>query len=731
MNTILIDHFINDAPIEIGVFDVDMNFIKCSNQWLKKMGKDIQEVKGKSYYDVFPKTSTKIKEIHSHCLKGSFSSFEGEKTILPSGKIQWLNWKINPWKTEEDKIGGLIIVSEDVTHKKNEEEYRLKAQAIAKIGGWEVNLITNNVYWTKITKAIHKVSEDFTPSLEEVINFYKKGYHRKKIITYISSAISSGTPWNAELKIVTNEGVEKWVRTIGKPEIVNDKIVRLTGTFQDIDDRKKAEIQHQETLKRLSIATKTANIGIWDFNIKKGVLSCDDSMYLLFELDRDNFSNVFEAWNSAIYEDDRKRVLNEMQESLIHEKEFNTEYRIKSSNGDIKYIKSIGDLHRDENGVPVKIVGAKWDVTEFKKAELELIKKKESFAGVFDNSAVGMALVGLDGSWLKINKSLSSSLGYTSKELMKLTFQDITHPDDLVVDLKLLQELIEGKRDGYQIEKRYFHKKGHIIYVILSVTKVSKIDGNISHFISQVVDITSRKKAENKVKSVLKITSEQNKSLTNFAHIVSHNLRSHSTNLSMLTGFLINEEDEKEKKQIVKMLSDSSESLNETITHLNEVVSVKLNVLGKLEKVNIVDVLNNVRKSIITQLNDNNVTLNVKIEKTHCVRVVPAYLDSILLNLLTNSVKYRAPDRKPIINITTRKVNNQIVLTFSDNGLGIDLDKHRDKVFGMYKTFHKHKDSKGIGLFITKNQIEAMNGRIDVESKVDKGTTFTLIFNMN
>lgn len=721
--------FIDDAPIEIGVLDIDMHFIKCSKLFLSKIGKTEKEIIGKSYYKVFPNTTDDIKKIHEYCLKGSYISFDGEKLINKTGRVQWFNYKINSWKNDKDKVGGLIIVREDISHKRNEDEYRLKAQKVANVGGWDVNLISNEVYWTSITKKIHGLNDDYIPNLETGINFYKEGYYREKIVSLISEAISSGTPWDEELIIVTASGEEKWVRAIGKAEYVNGKAVKLTGTFQDIDDRKRAELEHFEVQKRLNIATKTASIGVWDYDLAKQELSCDTGTLTLYGSEKNKYTDLYKAWKNILVEEDRDRVINEMHYAIQNNDEFNTDFRIKLKNGKIKYIKSIGQLHKDQNTGAVKMIGANWDITEYKHVVLKLDKRKESFAGVFNNSSVGMALIGLDGRWLEINKSLCNSLGYTRAELVNLTFQDVTHPDDYLKDLNFLDQLIEGKIDNYQIEKRYFHKKGHVVYVILSVTKVTKIDGSLSHFISQVVDITPLKEAENKVKAVLKITAGQNESLTNFAHIVSHNLRSHSTNLSMLTGFLINEEDPGERANLINMLNESSDSLDETITHLNEVVSVKLNVLGKLESVIILETFNSVRKSIIALLNENNVILNVQIPKEFVVSAVPAYLESILLNLLTNSIKYSSPKRRLVIDVKTRRERDKIVLNFSDNGLGIDMDRHKHKIFGMYKTFHKHKNSKGIGLFITKSQIEAMNGKIEVESSVDIGTTFTLYFN--
>jgi signal transduction histidine kinase len=104
------------------------------------------------------------------------------------------------------------------------------------------------------------------------------------------------------------------------------------------------------------------------------------------------------------------------------------------------------------------------------------------------------------------------------------------------------------------------------------------------------------------------------------------------------------------------------------------------------------------------------------------------YLESILLNLLTNAVKYSSPKRRPQVKVTTRKMQDGIKLYFSDNGLGIDLTRYKDRIFGLYQRFHDHADSKGLGLYIVNSQIRVMGGEIDVESEVDKGTTFIITF---
>lgn len=210
---------------------------------------------------------------------------------------------------------------------------------------------------------------------------------------------------------------------------------------------------------------------------------------------------------------------------------------------------------------------------------------------------------------------------------------------------------------------------------------------------------------------------------------MSHNLRSHSTNMTMLTRFLNEEKDEEERLNLNRMITSASKSLSETITHLNDVVQVKTGALEKLQSISVLNTINHIITSINGLLEEQDTTLNIDVSKTHFVNAVPAYLESIFLNVLTNALKYSSPNRKPSIKIKSQVKNEKILITFIDNGQGIDLNRHGDKIFGMYKTFHKHRDAKGIGLFITKNQIESMNGSINIESIVDKGTTLYIELN--
>jgi signal transduction histidine kinase len=128
-------------------------------------------------------------------------------------------------------------------------------------------------------------------------------------------------------------------------------------------------------------------------------------------------------------------------------------------------------------------------------------------------------------------------------------------------------------------------------------------------------------------------------------------------------------------------------------------------------------------------VSSSNTRIVNNIPENLVVHFVPSYLESILLNLLTNAIKYKSPERNPIIELSVERNLSFTVLAIKDNGLGIDLKKNKEKLFGMYKTFHNNSDARGFGLFITKNQIEAMGGKIEVESELGKGSTFKIYIN--
>lgn len=354
--------------------------------------------------------------------------------------------------------------------------------------------------------------------------------------------------------------------------------------------------------------------------------------------------------------------------------------------------------------------------------------KDKLFENIFDNAPNGIAIIGLDYKWVKVNRSLLDLLGYSEEELYTMRFPDMTHKDDLELAIAQKFELLERHIARYQIKKRYFHKTGRIIWVLSSVSLEFHADGTPLYFISQVVDITKYKELVWQMNSLTDITNNQNEKLKDFAHIATHDIRSHLGNLNMIAGFMEDELQDIKKDENFKMLKVALLQLDNTISNLNEVRKEQFSAHENLIPLNLSEfVANNIYNISAIARHEACEIINAVDENIE-VLAIPVYLDSVILNLLTNAIKYRSEKRNAFVQLQTRVSEDYVILEVSDNGLGIDLETHRHNLFQFKKTFHQREDANGIGLFITKNHVESMGGEIQVISQVDVGSTFSLFF---
>ena len=343
----------------------------------------------------------------------------------------------------------------------------------------------------------------------------------------------------------------------------------------------------------------------------------------------------------------------------------------------------------------------------------------------FNNTYNGIAIVNLDGNWLKVNDSVCHIFGYTRWELFNMDINNIVYAQDLGVHEEKFEKLINGEIDKYRVKQRYFHKDGTIIWILIYVSLVYFKEGR-PHMIWQFTDVTNRQRNQDKLKLMLSVAEEQNERLRSFASIVTHNLRSHSGNLSVLTDFLQQDYSNLEQNENFQLLKQAVENLEETVSHLTQVAKIREIEDSKMKILNLYDYAEKATYNIIALAQNAEATIYNEIDEDICVKGIPAYLDSIILNFLTNAIKYKSEKRRPIIELKSHIQDDFVVLTIKDNGLGIDLDKFGDTLFAMYKTFHKNEDAIGIGLFITKNHIESLGGKVTVTSEVDVGTEFSV-----
>lgn len=353
-------------------------------------------------------------------------------------------------------------------------------------------------------------------------------------------------------------------------------------------------------------------------------------------------------------------------------------------------------------------------------------ESKQLFKNVFDYSAVGVALVSPDGRWLNVNQAICEMLGYSRQELMKGSFQDITHPDDLAADMAFVSQMLKKERESYQMEKRYIKKGGDVIWVLLSVSLTWQ-EGKPAFFISQLTDITAKRQLQMEVEKKNAELEANIVKLNEFNRIVAHNLRGPASTLINMADFLEQNKNETDRNFLLSRVKDTSLLIIHTLNDLKELLEIQIHQEKQPVAYCFKDALQNSMQMLEGEIKSSVATLNVRFDVEE-VMFPKAYLDSVFYNLLSNALKYRRPENPPIIDITAAAADGHVVLTVKDNGIGIDMAKHGQDLFKYKKVFHKGFDSHGVGLFLTRSQLEANNGRIEAESAVDKGTVFRVYF---
>ena len=427
---------------------------------------------------------------------------------------------------------------------------------------------------------------------------------------------------------------------------------------------------------------------------------------------------------SIIHADDKDRVLNQLSFALENKLTFEMSFRIHTKMGEEKWLWQKGNGIWDEAGNLIAIEGFATDFTETKRAENVIKEQGETLQNIFYFSPIPMIITRIDdGMIMMVNEGAEKLFGFNKIELIG------KHTSKLYSDKNERTEILLALNQNKKIfnrETQIRNEKNEIISCLLSI-EIIKLKGE-RRYLKSFTDITERKINEIALNKSLEIVTEQNNRLLNFSYIVSHNLRSHTSNILSLINFLEREKSEIEKVNLLNHLKIVSNLLNETLYNLNEVISINKNLNTTIDKLNLHDYINQAMDVLKKDILLKNATVINLVPADCSINHNPAYLESILLNFLSNAVKYASPNRQPEIKFEAKQTNQLVELSISDNGLGIDLKKFNDRLFGMYKTFHGNKDARGIGLFITKNQIDAMGGKIEVTSEVNKGTTFKISF---
>lgn len=673
----------------------------------------------------------------------------------------------------KEELDAILSFSKNISFAINKKQYEVKlaesetrfklAMQGANEGLWDWNLITDRVYYSPVWKSMlgyneNELNGDIT-TFENMLHKDDLEFAFKNINDYLEGNIKK---YEIEFRLKHKNG--SYLTFLVRGNAIKDsngKYYRMIGTLVDITQSKKDDLFFKQINDSLSVNTGP-------FYFSEFTKFCCENLGIkfalvgIYNLEKNEVDTIsFRADNVEVH--DYKYNLD------------NTPCDVVLKGGDCSYSKNVQnyfpkdeDLKKfgitsyvgiplmDENKLPIGIIALMDD----KPMEDILYKEKliKFLAPRTTNELIG----------LKINKQLKESETFTKGILSSLSFQiAVINPNGVIIstnevwndfsneDGKKTNELtgvgsnyfdtfniaikngniyskkaligiksvLNNELKRFELEYPY-HSNGKDKWFLLSV---SGFEGDRQNAVIIHKDITDRKLIESQLHKTVNELINKNNDLMQFNYIVSHNLRAPIANILGLVSVLNYQNSESETKKIIEYIGQSIFKMDDLVKDLNEMLAIRSLISSKKEIVNIENVIDSIFHSIEKQRVESNAIINVDIKNDATeILTVKSYFESILYNLLSNAIKYRSPLRQLELSVIIKKENDKFKIKISDNGIGIDLVQNGKDLFGLYKRFNVEQEGKGLGLYMVKNQIEAINGEIKIESELNKGTTFLI-----
>ncbi|SHK80574.1 PAS domain S-box-containing protein [Maribacter aquivivus] len=503
-------------------------------------------------------------------------------------------------------------------------------------------------------------------------------------------------------------------------------IIGVIIKVESISKTQELEIELNKTKLILNQKSSVAKIGSWDYDVQNETLNWTSIVNKIYGLSSD-FKPTLENSINFYVEESQEIIKKLVSDAINSGKPWNEKLQLKKSDGEVIWVNTIG-RPKFKGSNCTRIIGTIQHIKNETKPNTEINDNILIEYPLFEKVPFGLAIVDFkNGNLLDVNEQFTKLTSFNKEHFIGHNFKKFIK-DNIISKSAELKIQLEEHGSFKPVKFTYTNQKKHNINIKMTGTLVEGTSG-IKSVLCTFENITSQTKLEKNLKNTIASAREKNEQLLNFAHMVSHNLKTHATNFSLLLNFLNDETGKNQRNKYMNMLFSASDNLSETIKGLREIVAVKSSINEEKKLLSLNESLFVVEQNVAGLLKETYGKIINEIPETTQVKALPAYLNSILTNCITNSIKYRSPDKKPIIILSIEESKNYTILSVEDNGLGIDLEKYGNQLFGLYKTFHRNKDSRGIGLYITKNQMEAMNGNITVESKPNEGTTFRFHFN--
>lgn len=486
-----LENFFTNSIDLLCIADTEGHFYRLNPEWKRVLGYEISELEGKPFIDyVHPEDVALTIHATQALAKNSIIQDFFNRYRHKDGSYRWIEWRSYP-------EGGMIYASaRDVTERKHAEqklqENIERAQAFSDASN-EGIIISDNGIVVEANKQFLKI-HGFNEYSEIIGKSILEEFTPPEALATVKQHIVSNSDESYEtISYRKNKSVFP-VEIRGHAITLRGRNMRIT-TIRDLTEQKRTEQEMRETDLWLRDSQRNSHIGSYNFFIPTGVWKSSEEMDVIFGIPH-NYDKSIDGWIKLIHPEHQLEMTDHLLNHVIAQRnQFNKDYRIvRQSDGEVRWVHGLGNLTFDDKSNPMQMIGTIQDITEQRNSQAEIIINEQRFRSIFENSSLGIALIGFDAKYLMVNNALCQILGYTPEEMLNMTFYDVTHPDDRDISRNALDYILT--EDSIRYAKRYIHKDGRVVWAETSSRLIHGNSNEPLYFVSHVNDITEKKIAE-------------------------------------------------------------------------------------------------------------------------------------------------------------------------------------------------------------------------------------------
>jgi PAS domain S-box-containing protein len=485
-------------------------------------------------------------------------------------------------------------------------------------------------------------------------------------------------------------------------------------------------IKEKEELFRLvSMATNDA---IWDWNLQDNTIRWNENFKSLFGYGH-SFTSV-KAWTSFIHPEDSARVVSSRQRALAAGDHYwFDEYRFRCADGSYSDVTDRAYLLYGPEGQPSRMVGSIQDMTLEKEMQLQLQASLERFRFLAEAMPQKVWTALPDGHVNYLNQQWVDYTGYSFEQLKGHGLAEVFHPEDLPAVLKTWGQAI-ATGTGFQIEHRLAQAEGDYRWHLSRGLPMRNAAGEVVMWVGTDTDIHEQKLAQQELLAANRELQKTNEDLDRFVYTASHDLKQPIINLGAIFEELMRscQFQDPDHEQLVFLFHKALDQVQATIADLAEIAKVQKDTQQEKEEIELQALTDEVLLSLLDQVKATGASIIADFAAIPRLFFSRVNLRSIFYNLISNAIKYRVPDRPPVVVLRTYRQDGFLVLAVQDNGLGINLEQNRHKLFQMFKRLHTHVPGTGLGLYIIHRIMHNNEGFVEVDSNLHAGSTFRIYF---